>query len=94
MKPGDIVMARPKLLKLEVDKATGGYRPIPGTVVFVHPTGRFYTLEFKFGKNIVRESFFSLPEQEQEIYENDRDNEREGRRRQDGHHCQPRNHPR
>ena len=58
MKLGDIVMARPKLLTLEFDKGSRRHRPIPGTVVFIHPAGRFYTLEFKFRNNIVRESFF------------------------------------
>lgn len=32
-------------------------RPIKGTVIYVHPCGRFYTVEFDFGKTKVRESY-------------------------------------
>lgn len=28
-----------------------------GTVVYVHPCGRFYTVEFKFGDAVLRESY-------------------------------------
>ena len=86
MNLGDTVMACPKLLKLDFDPQTKRQTPIPGTVVYIHPTNRFYVLEFCFRGNIVRESFFSLPEMEKDFYEDDSNNEREGRRRQDRDH--------
>ena len=86
MKLGDTVMACPKLLKLDFDPQTKRQTPIPGTVIYIHPTGRFFVLEFHFRKNIVREAFFSLPEMENDYNENDRNYEREGRRRQDRDH--------
>lgn len=33
-------------------------KPYPGTVVYVHPKGRFYTVIFAFGGRSFRESFF------------------------------------
>lgn len=86
MKLGDTVMACPKLLTLEFDHGKKRYNPIPGTVVYIHPTNRFYVLEFRFRGNTVRETFFSLPEMERDYHEDDCSNEREGRRRQDRHH--------
>lgn len=32
-----------------------------GTVVYVHPEGRFYTLEFRFPKGRFRESYWLAP---------------------------------
>lgn len=32
-----------------------------GTVVYIHPEGRFYTLEFKFPKGSFRESYHIAP---------------------------------
>lgn len=29
----------------------------PGTVIYVHPCGRFYTVEFEFGGRKIRESY-------------------------------------
>ncbi|MBR2943383.1 MAG: hypothetical protein IKB82_08295 [Clostridia bacterium] len=32
-------------------------RSMTGTVVYVHPKGRYHTVEFKFGEQAIRESF-------------------------------------
>lgn len=34
--------------------------PVPGTVVYVHPSGRWYTAEFKLDGGTVRESFLTM----------------------------------
>ena len=58
MQLGDVIMARPELLSLDMQDNKREYTPIPGKVVFIHPRHRFYTLEFKFRGNTIRESFF------------------------------------
>lgn len=31
--------------------------PMQGVVVYIHPTGRYHTVEFRVGNNVFRESF-------------------------------------
>lgn len=51
VKVGDIVMER---LMFDKGKSTTPYK---GTVIYVHPEGRFYRAEFKLPGGKVRESF-------------------------------------
>lgn len=86
MQMGDIVNACPKLLTLAVEDGKRKYTPIPGRVVYIHPKQRFYVLEFTFGTNRVRESFFFLPEMENDIYADSSSDECERRGRENRHH--------
>lgn len=37
-------------------------RPLEGTVVYIHPEGRYFTLEFHTGKGRFRQSYCCVPE--------------------------------
>lgn len=89
MRLGDTVMACPTLLSLKTDGTSGQYDPIPGKVVFVHPENRFYTLEFYFRNNYVRECFDFPAEVKEEgrDYANYCYHERKRRRRENRHNC-------
>ncbi len=44
MKIGDILSIEPTL---EATSGLGTVGPIPATVIYVHPAGRYYTVEFR-----------------------------------------------
>lgn len=44
MKIGDILSIEPTL---EATSGLGTIGPIPATVIYVHPAGRYYTVEFR-----------------------------------------------
>lgn len=51
---GDTVIRRPLFTaKKDITKA----RPMSGTVVYVHPKGRYHTVEFRKGSQPIKESF-------------------------------------
>ena len=87
MKLGDIVVETPTLLTLEVENGKQYYTPLPGKVVFIHPEKRFYTVEFYFKENYVRECFFFPEEQKEEGRDHARNryNERKRRRWKNRH---------
>ena len=87
MQVGDVIMAVPVALTLNVKEKEQEYQPIPGTVVFIHPKRRFYVLEFSFGAYKIRESFFFHVKKVGSNYENNSDHERQGRRRKNNHNC-------
>lgn len=56
MKIGDLVKRRPTL---ECEKNRSGKIPpmMVGTVIYIHPAGRFHVVEFNFNNGKLRESF-------------------------------------
>lgn len=44
--------------------------PVVGKAIFVHPQGRFVTLEYQIADGIVRESFFPSQLEGREVYQN------------------------
>ncbi len=52
---GDVVLRKPLTISPSADK--DGARVLRGTVVWVHPKGRFHVVEFGEGASAVRESF-------------------------------------
>lgn len=55
---GQHVTETPQTLYFNLhDKSEQRIRPMPGTVVWIHPKGRFYVVEFDFGRYSVREAF-------------------------------------
>lgn len=46
-----------KLVHTNINGAIREARPDPCEVIFVHPKGRFYTVEFEYGGVKVRESY-------------------------------------
>lgn len=62
MKLGDKITKPVYWLEIEPAGRRGGgnmrrHETATGTVVYIHPRGRFYTLEFKFPRGSFRESF-------------------------------------
>ena len=62
MKLGDKITKPVSWLEIEKHGRRGGgnmrkHENAVGTVVYIHPRGRFYTLEFKFPGGSFRESF-------------------------------------
>ena len=57
MKLGDKVSRVPETLYDTVNLFKGGRREHVGTVVYIHPKGRFYTVEFEIGGEKFRESY-------------------------------------
>lgn len=57
VKLGERVRRIPGTLSCAVDKST---RPMEGKVVYIHPKGRFHTVEFQTMGGPVRESFMGL----------------------------------
>lgn len=55
-RPADVTPAEAELLR--------------GRVVYIHPKGRYFTVEFEFGKNKLLESFYFLHTEEENNYEN------------------------
>lgn len=54
---GERVRRIPGTLSCAVDKSA---RPMEGKVVYIHPKGRFHTVEFQTMGGPVRESFMGL----------------------------------
>lgn len=54
---GERVRRIPGTLSCAVDKSA---RPMEGRVVYIHPKGRFHTVEFQTMGGPVRESFMGL----------------------------------
>ena len=52
---GDVVLRKPLTISPSADK--DGARVLRGTVVWVHPKGRFHVVGFGEGASAVRESF-------------------------------------
>ena len=64
---GDRVRAR-----INYGMEGGGLLPAEeGTVVYVHPEGRFYTVEFTFPKGRFRESYWLAPPPERQMSQED-----------------------
>lgn len=63
MQIGDTVRVIPQTLYFNLHNKTAEEpRPMDGTVVYMHPMGRFYVVEFTFKLGYkVRESFDSRP---------------------------------
>lgn len=58
---GDRVMRRPQTFGKKKDAITGETEPMRGTVVvYVHPKGRFHTVEFATDGGAIRESFLGV----------------------------------
>lgn len=54
---GDVVTRRPITFTDTAKDSSEGPRLLHGTVVYVHPRGRFHVVEFGEGCKAVRESF-------------------------------------
>lgn len=63
-------------------------RKIRGTVIYIHPKGRFCVLRFDFRTNSVREAFEIITDKTErgKEYAGNCDYEREGWSRENGHH--------
>lgn len=63
MQIGDTVMVVPQTLYSELyDKPNDTRRPMAGAVMYIHPKGRFFVVEFSFKLgHTVREAFDSRP---------------------------------
>ena len=70
-RPDDVQPNAPKLMR--------------GRVVYIHPKGRYFTVEFEFGQNKLLESFAFQHTEEENKYENDRRYERKGGRGKNRH---------
>lgn len=57
MQNGDVIAVLPETLSLTVDPKTKKNQPMRGTVVYIHPKKRFYTVRFDFGRHSVLECF-------------------------------------
>ena len=57
MQIGDVVAVLPETLSLAVDSKTKKNKPMRGTVVYIHPKKRIYTVRFDFGRYSARECF-------------------------------------
>lgn len=57
MKVGDIVERRSKQLELTREENDRGGKKLKGRVVYIHPLGRFHTVEFQLPGGTFRESF-------------------------------------
>lgn len=57
MRVGDVVERRVRNLELTREEADGGGKRLRGRVVYVHPLGRFHTVEFTLPGGTFRESF-------------------------------------
>lgn len=53
---GDTVFRKPVTLDFTNEERAGLY----GKVIFIHPQGRFYTVEFSFGAGKLRDCFFGI----------------------------------
>lgn len=87
MQVGDVVWEVPVSVTLAVQEKSKEYKPIPGTVIYIHPKKRFYVAAFSFGSYTIRESFFFPIKKVGDKNENNRNYEREGWRRKNNHNC-------
>lgn len=74
-------MECPTLIHLEVHEDEKSYKPMPGTVVYIHPERRFYVVDFYFRGNHVRETFYFPAENMEEGREHARNLYHERKRR-------------
>ncbi len=58
MKIGDIVRQKSSTMKGDFNFSASEKTPMEGKVIYIHPQGRFYTVEFSLRGGKVRESFF------------------------------------
>lgn len=57
MMVGDIVRRKSFALQGNFDFSSGEKTPMEGKVIYIHPEGRFYIVEFKVRGGTVRECF-------------------------------------
>lgn len=57
MKTGDRVSMIPESFMGHDDRGKPERRPLRGTVVYIHPRGRYYTVEFETRGGLIKESF-------------------------------------
>lgn len=57
MKTGDKVTMIPETFTARDDRGKPERRPMRGQVVYIHPKGRYYTVEFETRGGPLRESF-------------------------------------
>lgn len=59
MRIGDEVYVKPEFTLPEANGGEGNHpkQKLWGRIVYIHPAGRFYTVEFRFPSGAVRESF-------------------------------------
>lgn len=62
MKLGDKVMRLPVTFTDSGEDKKSMRRPVVGRVVYIHPAGRFHTVEFELPGGPVRESFQGVSE--------------------------------
>lgn len=64
IKLGQKVTRTPLTFTDNVDRQKGepAHRPMSGRVVYIHPQGRYHTVEFQPPLGVVRESFLGVPE--------------------------------
>lgn len=62
MKLGQKVMRVPETFIDTGEDKKKTKRPIVGRVVYIHPQGRYHTVEFELGGGTVRESFLGVSE--------------------------------
>ena len=89
MQVGDMVRV-PALIR-----QVGAWRPddappaetelLRGRVVYIHPKGRYFTVEFQFGENKLLESFHFQHTEEENNHENERHHEHKRRRWKNRH---------
>lgn len=57
MKIGDRVTMIPASFMGTDDRGNPSRRPIPGRIGYIHPKGRYYTVEFETRDGLIKESF-------------------------------------
>ena len=64
MKLGQKVTRTPLTFTDPVDRQKGEptHRPMSGRVVYIHPLGRYHTVEFNLPLGVIRESFLGVEE--------------------------------
>lgn len=60
MKLGQKVMRVPETFNGTDEDKKSVRRPLAGRVVYIHPEGRYHTVEFELGGGKVRESFLGV----------------------------------
>ena len=58
MMVGDIVKRKSFAMKGDFDFSSSDKTPMEGKVIYIHPEGRFYIVEFTVRGGTVRECFF------------------------------------
>ena len=59
MKIGDIVICKPETVGVTEHHNRKTYTPMKGKVIYIHPKGRFITVEFKLRFCSLRECFYA-----------------------------------